>query len=111
MMANEAPSGTCARQPEIACTLGPAEFQHRLAHIRDLTRRALKGRNRDGLRLTLSYDLGAAADVRELVRMESACCGFLDFALDEQVDQLLLTITAPPAARESIEEIFSEFAG
>src|SRR6185437_17180977 len=59
----------------------------------------------------LSYDLGAAADVRELVRMESACCGFLDFALDEQVDQLLLTITAPPAARESIEEIFSEFAG
>lgn len=111
MTANEAPSCTCARQPEIACTLGPAEFQQRLAHIRELTRRALRERSRDGLRLTLSYDPGAAADVRALIEMERACCSFLDFELDEQVDHLLLTITAPAAARDSIEEIFSEFAG
>ncbi|MEO8716385.1 MAG: hypothetical protein ABI369_15370 [Acetobacteraceae bacterium] len=96
---------------KVACTLGPTEFQHRLARIRDLTRRSLRDRERDGLRLILEYDVSAADEVRELVGMERECCGFLDFELDEQADRLLLTITAPPAAHDSIEEVFSEFAG
>ncbi|MBI3710222.1 MAG: hypothetical protein HY246_21465 [Proteobacteria bacterium] len=104
-------SCACASQAGPVCTLGPAEFRQQLAHIRDLTGRALRARNRNGLQLRLGYDAGAAAEVRELVDMERVCCNFLDFQLEEQGDILLLTVTAPAAAKASVEEIFSEFAG
>jgi hypothetical protein len=110
--ANGDPAGCgCAPRPELACTLGPAEFRQRLVRIRLLTRTALRERTRDGLQLRLGYDSAAAAEVRELVALERACCGFLDFQLREQGDRLLVTITAPAEAADSVAEIFSEFAG
>ncbi len=111
MAVDKAPSSGCTPQTEVRCALGPAEFRNRLARIRDLTHRALRERQREGLQLTLAYDAGAAAEVRELVALERACCAFLDFQLDERADRLVLTITAPPSAQGAIEEIFSEFAG
>jgi hypothetical protein len=107
----EAAGCGCTSRPELACTLGPAEFRQRLDRIRGLTRAALRERTRDGLQLRLGYDSAAAAEVRELVALERACCGFLDFQLREQGDRLLVNITAPAEAKDTVEEIFSEFAG
>jgi hypothetical protein len=104
---------TCGCEPtkDLACSLGPEGFRRRLGTIRELTRRALRKRERDGLQLRLAYDAGAETEVRELIGMERQCCGFLDFQMDREDGCFLVTITAPPEAMDSIEQIFSEFAG
>jgi hypothetical protein len=101
----------CDSTKDLACSLGPAEFRQRLGTIRELTRRALRKRDRDGLQLRLAYDAGAETEVRELIGMERQCCGFLDFQMDREDGRFLVTITAPPEAMDSVEQIFSEFAG
>ena len=101
----------CESTKDLACSLGPAEFRRRLGTIRELTRRALRKRDRKGLQLRLAYDAGAETEVRELVGMERQCCGFLDFQMAWEDGGFLVTITAPPEAMDAVEEIFSEFAG
>jgi hypothetical protein len=95
----------------IACTLGPGDFKDRVGWIRELSAKSLRGHRRDGLALELTYDSGAAADVRELVRREQACCGFLRFDLRQSADAVHLTITAPPEAQGAADDLFAHFVG
>jgi hypothetical protein len=95
----------------IACKLGPGDFKDRVGWIRELSAKSLRGHRRDGLTLELTYDSGAAADVRELVRREQACCGFLRFDLRESADAVHLTITAPPEAQGAAADLFALFVG
>ena len=85
--------------PPIACTLAPGEFIDRLKWIADLTKDALRSRKRRDLELTLRYAPEAVERVRELVRRERACCGFLTFELHESQTEIRLTIRAPEEAR------------
>jgi hypothetical protein len=48
--------------------------------------------------------------VREMVKREQACCGFLAFDLREEGQELRLTITAPEEARGAAETLFDQFA-
>jgi small multidrug resistance family-3 protein len=93
----------------IACTLIPDAFMDRVGWIKELTATSLREHRRDGLALHLIYDPGAAAQVRELVRQERECCGFLRFDLREDADTVRLTIIAPPEAREAAGELFDHF--
>ncbi|ODT81448.1 MAG: hypothetical protein ABS76_11415 [Pelagibacterium sp. SCN 64-44] len=93
----------------IACTLDTGSFKERLAWIADLNARSLTSSRRADLALTLEYRTEALDDIRELVRGEQACCAFLDFDLDERADRLLLTITAPEAARDAADMLFEQF--
>jgi hypothetical protein len=95
--------------PPIACTLDAGSFKTRLAWIADLNAKALTQSRRGDLALTLEYRREALEDVRELVRGEQACCAFLDFSLDERADHLVLTITAPEAARDAADMLFEQF--
>jgi hypothetical protein len=95
--------------PPIACTLDAGSFKDRLAWISALDARALTASRRGDLALTLEYRREALDDVRELVRGEQACCAFLDFSLDERDDRLILTITAPEAARDAADMLFEQF--
>lgn len=101
----------CEAPGDLLCALGEPEFRQRLAHIRKLTRQSLRERRREGLRLTLAYDASAADELRALVAMERECCRFLDFHLADRPDRIVLTITAPAGTTQSVEDIFSEFAG
>jgi hypothetical protein len=92
----------------IACTLDAGSFKTRLAWIAALNARALTNSRRGDLTLTLEYRREALDDVRELVRGEQACCAFLDFKLDECADKLVLTITAPEAARGAADTLFEQ---
>jgi hypothetical protein len=100
---------TMDSQP-IACTLASDEFRRRRAWIADLARDALRDNRREDLVLRLHYLPEAAARVREMVRMESQCCAFLTFETHERRDGVLLTITAPEAAREAAAAMFDWFA-
>ncbi len=93
----------------IACTLGPDDLRGRIEWIRDLTRDALEDHERDGLILRLRYSARASEGVREMVRRERACCGFLDFQLEEDAEGVRLTITAPEAARSAVDMLFATF--
>lgn len=94
----------------IACMLGIGDFKTRVAWIREVNKRALRSHVRDGLALRLTYAVGSGDDVRELVRRETACCGFLRFDAREEGDAVRLTITAPEEARVAAETMFEQFA-
>jgi hypothetical protein len=95
--------------PPIACTLAFGEFRDRLAWIAELTRDALLSYGRDDLVLDLRYAPAAVDRVRELVRREQACCGFLSFDLREHPSEIQLTIRAPEAARAAADLLFHWF--
>jgi hypothetical protein len=77
--------------------------------IADLNRDALMAATRDDLQLTLLYRPQALAQVREMVRREQACCAFLVFEVDANIDNVRLTIRAPEEAREAAVMLFDPF--
>lgn len=97
--------------PPIACTLAPGEFQERLAEIATLARDALRYHNRRDLVLELEYAPEAAKRVRELLRREQACCGFLVFNVRVQADGVRVTIRAPEEARDAVDLLFGQLVG
>ena len=100
---------TNSESPPIACTLGAGDFKDRIGWIRELSARSLRSHRRDGPTLELTYDASAAPDVRELVRREQACCGFLHFEVRESADAVHLTISAPPDAQRAADALFAHF--
>jgi hypothetical protein len=97
--------------PPIACTLIGSDFQARVAAIADLAREALRDYWRHDLELRLTYAPKAVARVREMVRNEQACCGFLAFDLIETPEEVELTIVAPLEARDAADALFDQFVG
>ncbi len=98
-----------ANDVPIACTLAAGDYKARLAWIAELNARALTSHRREGLLLHLQYRPDALAQVQELVRRESACCGFLKFDLEPASSVVELTITAPPEAEGAAETLFNAF--
>lgn len=91
----------------VACTLTATDFEARLRWIEKLSAAALRGYRRDGSRIELSYDPVATAQVHELVEREQKCCPFLDFAIHDGTDAVILVIESkrkspvPPPMRIS----------
>ncbi|MDE2166322.1 MAG: hypothetical protein KGJ66_08285 [Alphaproteobacteria bacterium] len=93
----------------IACTLSAGVYQERLAWIAELNQAALQNVRRESARLILAYDPRAAVRVREMIRREQECCAFLQFDLNESEKELTLAITAPHAARDTLDTLFDPF--
>ena len=94
---------------DIACTLGAGDYKARMAWLADLNGRALTAHQLDGLTLRLQYRPDALEDVQELVRRETACCGFLTFDLQSSPRAVELAITAPPQAEVAAKSLFNDF--
>ncbi len=95
----------------IMCTLTGNSLRERLGAIVALMRDALHSFERHGLVLELSFAGTAAERVREMVRKERDCCGFLTFDLREVEQEVRLTITAPEGARDAADFLFEQFVG
>lgn len=95
--------------PPIACTLDTGAFRERQGWIAELNATSLLSCRRDGLALTLEYDRRAIDDVQKFVRGERACCGFLDFVLQERGNRVIVAITAPEAAADTAGILFQQF--
>jgi hypothetical protein len=100
---------TMTEAPPIACTLASGAYKDRMAWIGTLTRDALRSHERRDLILDLRYAPEARDRVREMVRNEQVCCSFLAFDLREEPSEILLTITAPEAARAAADMLFEQF--
>ena len=98
-----------ADQQPIACTLTAGDLRNRLAWIAAFNRDALRGYDRADLTLRLRYAPHAVQQVGELMRQEQACCAFLTFEMHEEPDAVTLTITAPEAARSTVDALFEAF--
>jgi hypothetical protein len=93
----------------VACTLTGSSYRERLAWIARLTKDGLRQQSRHELRLDLHY-AGAVTDrVREMVRNEERCCGFLTFTLRETANGVHLTVVAPERARAVADALFAQF--
>jgi hypothetical protein len=93
----------------LVCHLNGADYWNRIRWIENLTRRALRGRRHDDLKLHLTYASEVAADVRLMVERERACCVFLTFALLQEPDAIKVAITAPEVVRGSADMLFASF--
>jgi hypothetical protein len=95
----------------IACTLSAGDVRQRLAWIADLNQRRLLRHRRDDLTLSLVYDREAGPDVDRFVAQERECCPFLAFRVEDGADGIVMTVTAPEAAREAAATLFDGFTG
>ncbi len=93
----------------IACTLSIGDYRQRLAEIAVLARDALRSHERDGLVLRLKYAATAVDRVKEMVDREQECCAFMNFKLQEEGEEILVTISAPEEARVAAETLFEHF--
>lgn len=94
----------------IACTLSGSDAAARFAAIAALNLDALRTTRQSGLTLELDYDASAHDRVREFVRLEQACCAFLDFEISEIPNHVRVRITAPKEAGVGAEALFQQFA-
>ena len=94
----------------IACTLTGGSYQARLDWIAELARDGLRSHVRRDLVLELRYAPAVVERVREMVRKEQECCGFLTFTLAPDDDGVTLTIAAPDRARGTVDELFDQYA-
>ena len=81
----------------VACTLGAADLEQRLATIAEVGAASLIGREVDGERHLLRFRTDATTRKRleEIVAAEARCCSFLDLALENRDGELILSIGAP----------------
>ncbi len=95
----------------IACSLDAGEYCERMAWLRELSRDALLAHELDDLELTLVYDSAHSERVMEFVRRERSCCGFLEFDVAAEPDEVRVHVRAPEAARPIALELLQEFIG
>ena len=60
----------------------------------------------DGVRVGFPLDTDLAARLARLAGAEQGCCAFWEFTLAFTPTTLLMTVTAPPAARPVLAEFF-----
>jgi hypothetical protein len=83
-----------AQKTPIACTLGADDRSARLNTARELGRRALVGLDVRDRRALLHFH-GEQEGVDALVRAESECCAFFEFATTRQGEETELEIRTP----------------
>lgn len=93
----------------IACTLSAADMGPRLTRIRELSRRCLRSHELQGTTLRLRYAAEAWQELVEIVELERACCGFLDFQLNRSAAGVELVIDGPDQVDVEAQWLFSQF--
>jgi hypothetical protein len=93
----------------LACSLPSDAMASRIAWLKDLKSRSLLDHWRDGGSLHLLFASDARRDVEDLVAKESACCGFLAFAVSDTARAVHLTVTPPREAAGFIDELLRHF--
>jgi hypothetical protein len=95
----------------IACSLIATELPKRLADMADVGRAALLDVRHDGTHAELRFAAGdGVRDRVDAIRAaESQCCAFLDIAVTDEPDTVVLTIDAPEGADVVLTELVDAF--
>jgi hypothetical protein len=98
--------------PPVVCDLSgtPGAFEDRMAEYRRLFGQHLAGRSRTaaGIRFRFHVAPGVEDWVRDLARREKACCGFFDFTVtaDDQEVRWDAAVADDEAARQVLAAFF-----
>lgn len=97
----------------IACTLTATEYPQRLAEMRAIGEAAMVNADTQPARAVLRFAAGAGIRERvdAIVAAESQCCSFLDMAVTDEPDTVVLTIEAPEDAELVLAELVAAFRG
>jgi hypothetical protein len=95
----------------IACSLGAADLEQRLAAIAAVGADSLIARKVDDGRHLLRFRADATTRHRleEIVAAEAQCCAFLDLSLSDEGGELLLSIAAPSDAQAVADGLAAAF--
>jgi hypothetical protein len=95
----------------LACSLGAADLEQRLAGMAEIGARRLTGRSVEDGRQVLRFRADAPTRTRleEIVAAEAECCSFLDLSLTDDGAEVVLSIAAPRDAEPIAEEIAAAF--
>jgi len=93
----------------IACTLQPKDLKERQAWIRRITDECLVWHTLRGNSITLTYLRAALDDIHAILEKEQECCAFLNFDVQVNAKDVVLTITSPQETRESARWLFAQF--
>ncbi|HUC01100.1 MAG TPA: hypothetical protein VMS11_14865 [Solirubrobacterales bacterium] len=95
----------------IACSLGAEDLKRRLAGLAAIGEQGLIGRESDGGTHLLRFrpDSATRSRLEEIVATEAQCCPFLDLALEERGEELILSIAAPEGGQVVADELASAF--
>jgi hypothetical protein len=97
----------------ISCSLSATELPKRLADMADVGRAALLDVHYAGRHAKLRFAGGAGVRGRvDAIRAaELQCCAFLDMAVTDEPDTVVLTIDAPEGAEVVLTELVDAFRG
>jgi hypothetical protein len=89
----------------VACTLGATDGAAQVARWRRLNARSLAHRERrdDELLLVYRADDDTRAELDSLVAVETTCCAFLDWRVEEREDELRLRISGTAAELDTLD--------
>ncbi len=96
----------------LACSLDAGGLRTRLAAVAEVGRSSLISRERDQHRHLLRFrlDAGTRAQLEQIIRAEQECCEFISLTLEEQGDELVLSIEAPAGAQAIADDLAAAFA-
>lgn len=97
---------TKATTGAVACALGASELRERREEFRTrlLDRIATAQETEDGY--AFAFAPGSIDVVREFVALESECCGFMTYTVDDRDGQTWLTLSGPEGTKEFVREIW-----
>ena len=97
------------RDMPVACMLTGGSYRERVHWLEQLSRDGLVRRERDDLKLTLTYQECVRDRVLRMVAQEQQCCPFLEFDVREVAAGIQVTIAAPEQARSTADSLFDPF--
>jgi MerR family transcriptional regulator, copper efflux regulator len=97
----------------IACSLNASELPARHARMAALGRDALLASRAGATHAELRFAAraGVRARLEDLAAAEARCCPFLDMAIADEGDAVVLAIDAPEAAAPVLAELVGAFGG
>src|SRR5688572_19784767 len=100
-------------QTPIACSLSADDYRKRLESIRRVGRKALLaiGEEADGIRLSFRDSPEIRSELQSIVEAEASCCPFLSIGVEDDVGEVVVTVTAPPEAAPVISDLVRSFRG
>jgi hypothetical protein len=89
----------------VACTLGVTDGAAQVERWRQLNDRSLVRRDRQPGELLLVYraDDGTRAELQSLVDVETTCCAFLEWRVEEREDDLRLHVRGTAAELDTLD--------
>ena len=96
----------------IACSLGAGALEQRLAVIAEIGADGLLSRQAEDDRHLLRFrkDPATRQRLEEIIAAEAECCSFIDLSLQEEADELVLSIAATRDGQALADGLAGAFA-